>query len=267
MDSERFEELSEYLINLKKSLKEMDLMKNIKKQKIKLAKKSLFQIPFIRDQIKLYEFKSYNCDKNSIINCALETLAILGLRPYPLCLQDSKRIIKMYDDSYDRGIYHKDISHYLSTIFDTTIEDKTHYHIKDGASSYDLFSHYSDCKLPYCKLPYCKLPYCKLPYCKLPYCKLPYCKLPYLDLKEGHATFICVKYFEPDDRLWGNSIIVYKYKGTIYYYDPTTNTNTVSIKKIMKKMETKQFEQYTCFYTHLDGAVLNKNKLVAPIRY
>ena len=218
---------SEYFKNIEKALKERDLVKrlknNIKKQKIQTAKTELFQIPFMKDQIKLYQIESYNHGRDSkkyIHNCVLQTLTVLGLRSYILALQDSKRMIKMYKDSYNRGIYEYNITHYLSTIFDTFMRD----HI------------YHDQGL--------------------------------LDLKEGHATILSVGYSKKNDtRKWGTVLIIYKHNGTIRYYDTTTNTDTISIDKIMKKCKTTQFEDYTYFYTHSQGDKLNKNKMVAPILY
>jgi hypothetical protein len=222
MDPEQFEE---YIKTIKKGLKEKDLVKklkkNIKKQKIQTAKTELFQITFIKDQIKLYQIKSHNHGRDSkkyIHNCVLQTLNVLGLRSYVLALQDSKRMITMYKDLYDRGIYEYNISDYLSTIFDTFVTDR-----------------------------------------------------PYqgpLDLKEGHATILSVGYSKKNDtRKWGTVLIIYKHKGIIRYYDTTTNTDTTSMKKIMKKCKTTQFEGYTYFYTDSEGAKLNKNKMVAPIQY
>jgi hypothetical protein len=222
MDPEQFEE---YIKTIKKGLKEKDLVKklkkNIKKQKIQTAKTELFQITFIKDQIKLYQIKSHNHGRDSkkyIHNCVLQTLNVLGLRSYVLALQDSKRMITMYKDSYDRGIYEYNISDYLSTIFDTFVTDRLY----QGP----------------------------------------------LDLKEGHATILSVGYSKKNDtRKWGTVLIVYKHKDIIRYYDTTTNTDTISIDKIMKICKTKQFEGYTYFYTDSEGAVLNKNKMVAPIQY
>jgi hypothetical protein len=131
MDPENFEEYFKTIIN---GLKERDLVKklkkNIKKQKIQTAKTELFQIPFIKDQIKLYQIESYNHGRDSkkyIHNCVLQTLTVLGLRSYVLALQDSKRMITMYKDSYDRGIYEYNISDYLSTIFDTFVTDRLYH--------------------------------------------------------------------------------------------------------------------------------------------
>jgi hypothetical protein len=214
-----------YMKTIINGIKERDLVKklkkNIKKQKIQTATTELFQIPFIKDQIKLYQIESHNHGRDSkkyIHNCVLQTLNVLGLRSYVLALQDSKRMITMYKDSYDRGIYEYNISDYLSTIFDTFVTDRLY----QGP----------------------------------------------LDLKEGHATILSVGYSKKNDtRKWGTVLIIYKHKGIIRYYDTTTNTDTVSIDKIMKKCKTKQFEGYTYFYTHTGGAKLNKNKMVAPIQY
>lgn len=212
----------EYIKTIINGIKERDLVKklkkNIKKQKIQTAKIELFQIPFIKDRIKLYQIESYSHDKH-IRNCVFQSLALLGLRSYVLTLQDSKRMIKMYDDPYDRGIENFDISQYLGTIFDTHMSTRL-YHDKGP-----------------------------------------------LDLKEGHATIVSVDYLQNDGIKMGTLFIVYKYKGIVRYYDTTTNTNTVSIDKIMKRCKTKQFENYTYFYTDSRGAKLNKNKLVAPIHY
>jgi hypothetical protein len=87
-----------------------------------------------------------------------------------------------------------------------------------------------------------------------------------LDLKEGYATMVSVDYVTNDINQ-ATLFIVYKYKGIVYYYDTTTNTNTVSIDKILKRFKTKRFESYTYFYTNSSGAELNKNKLVSPIHY
>lgn len=214
---------SEYIKSILNAIKERDLVKrlknNIKKQKIQTAKTELFQIPFMKDQIKLYQIESYNHDKR-IRNCVFQSLALLGLRSYVLTLQDSKRMIKMYDDPYDRGIRNEDISNYLSTIFDTFMTTRL-YHDKGP-----------------------------------------------LDLKEGHATILSVGYSKKNDtRKWGTVLIIYKHNGTIRYYDTTTNTDTISIDKIMKKCKTTQFEGYTYFYTDSQGDKLNKNKMVAPILY
>lgn len=217
----------EYIKTIINGIKERDLVKklkkNIKKQKIQTAQTELFQIPFIKDRIKLYQIESWNHGRDSkkyIHNCVLQTLTVLGLRSYVLALQDSKRMITMYKDSYDRGIYEYNITDYLSTIFDTFMTDRL-YH-DEGL----------------------------------------------LDLKESHATILSVGYSKKNDtRKWGTVLIIYKHNGIVRYYDTTTNTNTVSIDKIMKKCKTTQFEGYTYFYTDSHGDKLNKNKMVAPIHY
>lgn len=198
---------------------------------VKTAKMNLFQIPFTKDQIFSYQCKT---DDHflAISNCLLQTLTLLGLRDYTSATEDQKRLDQMYTDPYDRGIHDCDVSNYLSTIFDSDITDSVHYDKLD------------------------------------------------LVLKEGYATLVTVKYyknkintkyimskFKIDDRRWGTSFVVYKHKGKIYWYDPCTETNTVSLKKLMTISKTTNFENYTCFYTDKKSAVLHKNRLIAPIRY
>lgn len=138
----------EYYNSIKKAVKDRNLVKKIKnnlKNQIKTTKDPLFQIPFTKDQIKLYRLVSYN-SKKPIKNGALQTLAILRLRSYSLALQDSNRMIQMYTNHYDRGIKDTDTIKYLSTIFDTNFNfyHKNKINLKEGYATIMLVHYFKE---------------------------------------------------------------------------------------------------------------------------
>jgi len=88
----------------------------------------------------------------------------------------------------------------------------------------------------------------------------------YLDLMDDHATIVSIGY----KKNWELSrflIIIYKHNGVIYYYEPCEKIKTININKIFKSWTVEKVEDYECFYTNTKGHLLNKRKIVAPIRY
>jgi hypothetical protein len=161
-------------------------------------------------------------------HCVFRALHVLGLRSTELCIEDSKRIFEMYHED-GTSITNKDIATYLSTIYEIDVTAKVH---KDN-------------------------------------------KMPYLDLQDGYATLVSVQTYNKDDvakhddekSMSGTIIIIYKYKGVIYCYDPSSRKNTVSINEILEELNTYRIEEYICFYKDSGVASLNRSKMVAPILY
>lgn len=87
---------------------------------LKMAKTELFQIPFTKNQIKNYK----GISKIRVGDCVIQALTVLGLRDKKVSREDSKRMYQMYKGTNDGGVYDKDISKYLSFIFNTNIKDK-----------------------------------------------------------------------------------------------------------------------------------------------
>jgi hypothetical protein len=161
-------------------------------------------------------------------HCVFHALYVLGLRSKSLCIEDSNRLFEMYDKNY-ASITNCDIAKYLSTIYETDVGVKVH---KDN-------------------------------------------KMPYLDLEDGYATLVSVQTYDKDDvtkhddekTMSGTIIIIYKYKGVIYCYNPSSQKNTVSINEILEELNTYRIEEYICFYKDSYVASLNRAKMVAPIMY
>jgi hypothetical protein len=91
-------------------------------------------------------------------------------------------------------------------------------------------------------------------------------KVPYLDLMNNHATLVSIGH-KSNNELSRFLIMIYKHNGVIYCYDPSGETHTMNINKIYKSWNVKKVEDYECFYTDSKGHLLNKRKMVAPIRY
>lgn len=161
-------------------------------------------------------------------HCVFRALHVLGLRSTSLCIEDSKRIFEMYQEER-ASITNGNIATYLSTIYETDVSGKVH---KDN-------------------------------------------KMPYLNLDDGYATLVSVQTYDKDDvtkhddekTMSGTIIIIYKYKGVIYCYHPSSRINTVDINEILKELNAYRIEEYICFYKDSNIATLNRAKMVAPILY
>lgn len=88
----------------------------VSKKPMIMAKSKLFQIPFTKNQIKNYK----GISKNHVGDCVIQALTVLRLRDKKVSSEDSKRMYQMYKGTND-GVYDKDISNYISTIFNTKI--------------------------------------------------------------------------------------------------------------------------------------------------